>query len=461
MAAIQNKKYKVNMCEGPLLKQIIVFAIPLMMTSLLQLFFHAADLIVVGKYASHEALAAVGATASLSGLIVNLFFGLSVGANVVVARLIGENNRIKIFHATHTAITISLIGGIILSFIGIIFSKNFLKMMDTPEEILGLSTLYMQINFAGMPIAMFYHFGSAILRSIGDTKRPFYFLTIAGIVNVILNMFFVIVCHWSVGGVATATVASQVLSAFMILQVLTKSRESYRIDLKRLHIHWETLKEMMRIGIPTGFQGACFSLANILIQAAINSFGATAVAGNTAAMTVETIGYVSIAAIGQSTLTFTSQNYGGKQYHRIRDVIKYTIMLSVVCSIIVCITLYILRYWEMSLFTDNTEVVNWGIDRLKILLPVYFICGIMDVITNGLRGLGYSISPTIIMILGICVFRIVWIKTVFASSHTLLSILITFPLSWIIVIIACGTLLYKVLQKMPKHNQKLISQNAD
>ncbi len=455
----KDKKYKIDMCKGPLLKQIIVFSIPLMMTSLLQLLFHSADLIVVGKYASHEALAAVGATASLTGLIITLFFGLSVGANVVVARLFGEDNPQRIFHATHTAITLSLIGGIILGFIGIAFSKTFLKMMNTPEEILNLSTLYMQINFAGMPVLMFYNFGSAILRSVGDTKRPFYFLMIAGVVNVLLNLFFVIVCHWSVGGVATATVTSQVLSAFMILQVLTKTREAYRNNLRRLHIHWESLKEMMRIGVPTGFQGACFSLANILVQTAINSFGATAVAGNTAAMTVETIGFVSIAAIGQATLTFCSQNYGGKQYRRIREVIKYTVALSFTCSSIVCITLYLLRHWEMNLFTDNPEVIEWGIARLKILLPFYFLCGLMDVLANGLRGLGYSISPTIIMILGICVFRIAWLKTVFESCHTLLSILITFPLSWTIVLTACGILLYKVLHKFPQNNETLFRNN--
>ncbi|MBR7128592.1 MAG: MATE family efflux transporter [Lentisphaeria bacterium] len=449
MADFKPKQYKINMCEGPLLKQIIVFTIPLSLSALLQFLFNAADLIVVGQFASHQALAAVGATASLTSLIINIFLGVSIGTNVVVARYIGENNNKKISRATHTAIYVSLLGGVILSIIGLSFSKTFLQWMSTPEDVLDMATLYMRIYFAGMPIIMLFNFGSAILRAIGDTKRPFYFLIIAGIINVLLNMFFVIVCHWDAGGVATATVISQGISAFMILQVLRKSRESYRVNLKKLHINWSCLKEMMRIGIPAGFQSSCFSLANIMIQSGINSFGAEAVAGNTAAMYYETIGYIVAASIGQATISFVSQNYGGKQYNRIRQAIRYCTMISIASCLILETLLFIFRYQGIGLFNDNPTVIQWGVRRLVIILPFYFVCATMEITVGSLRGLGHSILPTIIMIFGVCIFRIFWMQTIFKHFASLESICWSFPVSWIIVVIFNGVLLLNILKKFP------------
>ncbi|MBO7146983.1 MAG: MATE family efflux transporter [Lentisphaeria bacterium] len=444
--------YKIDMCRGPLFKQIVVFSIPLMLSGLLQLLFNAVDLMVVGRFASHQALAAVGATNSLTYMIINIFVGLSVGTNVLVARYIGEQNRKGVSRTTHTAILTSLIGGIILALIGIFCSKTMLRWLETPEDILDMSALYMKIYFAGMPVIMLYNFGSAILRAAGDTRRPFYFLVIGGILNVFLNLIFVLCLGWDVGGVATATVISQALSAGLVLYVLMKLRDSCRVKWQGLHIEWRSLREMMWIGIPTGFQSSCFSLANLLIQYYINSFGSKAVAGTTAAVSWEIIFFMVAAAIGQTTISFIGQNSGGKQYLRIHKTIRYCSLLTVFTTIFLSVLLFLFARPMLELFNSDPEVIEWGILRFKICVPVLFICALQETFIGALRGFGYSIMPTVIMLFGICVLRMIWIFTIFRAVPTMQNLLLTYPVSWMFTMLASGIYLFFVLRKYPKEN---------
>ena len=456
VVGVKNRDYQMDMCRGPLFRQIITFSVPLVISGILQLLFNAADLVVVGKFASHQALAAVGCTGPLTHLIINIFIGLSIGTNVLVARYLGEKNRKLTSRTTHTAIMISLIGGVMLAVIGLFVARPMLQWMDTPADVLDMATLYMLIYFSGMPLIMLYNFGSAVLRAMGDTKRPFYFLIIAGIVNVVLNLFFVLCFHWDVAGVATATVISQGVAAILILRVLIQLRDPCRVKLSNLRIEWKSLRAMMWIGIPAGFQASCFSLSNLLIQSAINSFGSAAIAGFTAALTWEVIGFVTSAAIGQTVLSFVGQNYGGKQFGRLRQSVFYCAGLCAAFMFVLGVTLMIFARPLLSCFNSNPEVLDFGVRRFMVCMPLFFTCGLMEIFTSALRGIGKSVMPTVITIFCVCVVRIIYIKTVwlwFPADISLEALLALYPATWMLNAVILWAYWRLVLRKMPRKNQ--------
>ena len=448
-------KYQIDMCRGPLFRQIVLFSVPLMLSGILQLLFNAADLIVIGRFASHEALAAVGATSSLTALIVNVFMGLSVGTNVLVANFYGAKDRKSVSRTVHTAVLIAIIGGIILAGVGIALATPLLRLMATPEDVIDKSSLYMWIYFAGMPFIMLYNFGSAVLRATGDTRRPLYYLLLAGIVNVILNLFFVLVCGMDVAGVALATVASQGIAAILVLRCLRDARDACRLKMRTLRIDQPILKQMLWIGLPAGIQGMFFSLSNITIQSSVNSFGSLALAGNTAAVSLEGFVYIGSNAFHQTVVSFTGQNLGGAQYDRIRRSILYCALCSSAVAIILGYGFFLYGRALLSVYNSTPEVISWGMLRMNILFTTYFLCGIMDVMSGALRGLGHSVMPAVITLLGVCVLRIVWVYTVFPLHPTMENLMLSYPITWGITAAANGYYLYRVCGKLFRNVRKL------
>lgn len=425
-----SRSYEMNMCEGPLLPKILSFTFPLIASGVLQLMFNAADMIVAGRYAGPIALAAVGATSSLINLLINVFMGLSVGANVLVAHYYGAKREKDLSDTIHTSITLSLICGIILLFIGLILSEPLLRLMGTPEDVLPHSVDYMRIYFLGMPVMLLYNFGSAILRAVGDTKRPLYYLTFAGVINVLFNLFFVIKLSMGVKGVAYATVISQTISAFLIIRCLIKNTGMCNLSLRKLCIKWDKTKRIMRVGLPAGFQGAVFSISNVLIQSSVNSFGSIAVAGNTAASNLEGFVYNSMNAFSQTAISFSGQNMGA---HKI-DRVKRTAVLCQICvfatGLILGMAGFIFGGSLLSIYTTEQTVIEFGLKRMSIIFTTYFLCGMMDSMVGSLRGMGYSIMPMIVSLLGACVFRIIWIFTIFRANPTPQILYVSYPISW-------------------------------
>lgn len=426
------RSYNMNMCEGPLFKKIIIFAIPLMLSGVLQLLFNAADIIVVGRFSGSHSLAAVGSTSALINLLINVFIGLSIGANVVVGRYIGANEHQHVEESVHTAILTAILSGIFMMFVGIILARPLLELMGTPDNVIDLSTIYMRIYFLGMPAFMVYNFGAAILRSIGDTKRPLYFLFVSGIVNVIFNLFFVIVLNMGVAGVALATIISQAISATFILMSLHKSDGCLKLERHKLKIHNDKLKMMLKIGLPAGIQGTIFSMSNVLIQSSINSFGSLVMAGNTAAGNIEGFVYTAMNAIYQTSLSFTSQNAGAKKYHRIDRILWMCLLVVIVVGFILGGGAYLLAEPLLGLYTTDKEVISFGINRMEIICTFYMFCGMMDVFVGSLRGLGYSIMPMLVSLTGACLFRIIWIFTVFQVEQSIFSLYVSYPISWLL-----------------------------
>lgn len=450
MEKTKTKKYEIDMCNGPLLGKILVFYFPLMLSGILQLLFNAADIAVAGQFAGNEALAAVGSTSSLTNLLVNLFIGLSVGANVLVARFYGAGQTDELKGMVQTAIATSVIGGIILIFVGFFISKPALLLMGTPDNVINHSVVYMRIYFAGMPFMMAYNFGAAILRAVGDTKRPLYYLLLAGIVNVILNLVFVIVFSMGVAGVATATVISQAISAFLVLRCLVKSDSVYRLELKGIRIHKDKLLKMIQIGLPAGLQGALFSISNVLIQSSVNSFGSDAMAGNTAGSNVEGFVYTAMNAFYQAAISFCGQNYGARKYRRVGKALLLCEILVVVVGLIMGNGAYFLAGTLLKIYTPDPVVIEYGILRMSYICIPYFLCGTMDVMVGGLRGLGYSIMPMLVSLTGACLFRIVWIYTIFRQFKTLECLYISYPISWaltFLVHLICFLVVYRKLLK--------------
>lgn len=449
---MSRRSHEVDMCSGPILVKLVAFAIPVMLSGILQLLFNAADVIVVGRFAGEEALAAVGSTGSLVNMLVNLFVGLSVGTNVLVARYYGANCKEDIRQTVHTAILTALYSGIILIFIGLVFTKPLLVLMGSPEDVLPLSAIYLKVYFLGMPAMMVYNFGSAILRAIGDTRRPMLFLTLAGVVNVLLNLFFVIVCHLSVVGVALATSLSQVLSAGLVVYALIKENGSCHLELKELHIYKDKLWKLIRVGLPAGVQGAIFSISNVLIQSSINSFGSTVMAGNTAASSIEGFVYVSMNAFHQTAVSFVSQNYGARQWKRIRKIGIDCCIMVIVVGLALGSGAYMAANPLLSIYSKQEEVIAYGIIRMGYIALPYWICGLMDTLVGIIRGLGYSIMPMIVSLIGACAFRVIWIYTVFAHYHTLQSLFVSYPVSWILTAGAHVVCLVIVLHKIKKNS---------
>ena len=440
------RSYQVDMCNGPIFKKLIIFAIPLILSGCLQLLFNAADIIVVGRFTGSEALAAVGSTSALINLLVNLFIGISVGANVVLGKYIGARDDENASKTVHTAIFISIVGGIFMIFIGFFFSKPLLELMATPEDVIDLSSLYMRIYFVGMPFFMLYNFGAAILRSIGDTKRPLYFLLISGIINVVFNLFFVIVFHLGVAGVALATMISEGISAILILLCLKHMDGPLHFELKDMRFHKELAFKMLEVGLPAGLQGIIFSISNVLIQSSVNSFGSVVMAGNTAASNIEGFVYTSMNAVYQTSLSFTSQNFGAKKFDRIDKILLECLGIVTVVGLVLGQGAYFFGQQLLSIYTNDKHVIAFGIERLSVISATYCLCGMMDTLVGSLRGVGYSILPMLMSLTGVCVFRVVWIFTVFKALHTQFSLYVSYPISWMITIFA-HTICFLVVRK--------------
>lgn len=414
----------------PLLSSMFKFALPIMAMNLLQLAFNAADMIVVGRFDGSLALAAVGATGSLINLIVNLFMGLSVGTAVVVAQDYGARNNQGIRQSVHTSIAISSITGLFVALLGIILSTPLLQMMGTPGDIISLSTLYMKIHFIGMPASMVYNFGAAILRAVGDSKRPMYFLTVSGVVNVILNIVFVAGFSMGVSGVAWSTVISQYLTMILILTSLSKSEDAIRFNWRRLQVHKGKLGQIVRIGLPAGLQGLLFSISNVLIQSAVNSFGSIMVAASAASSNVENLVGTTTNSYYNAAITYTGQSMGAKDYDKIDEIAKISTVFVFATWLALGGAIVLLGRPLLSLYTTNPEVVGLGMQRLKIMMAVYFSAGIMNVFPGLTRAMGYSILPMLSTLVGACLLRIVWLVTVFKWYPTMMMLFAAYPVTW-------------------------------
>ena len=426
-----NSKKVVNMLEGPLLGPIFLFAMPLFITSVLQLAFNAVDIIVVGKFTGHHALAAVGATGPVINLLVTMFMGISIGASVIMGQNVGARDFKNAQDTLHTAIGISILGGILVLFAGIFTAMPLLRLMQTPPEVIELSGEYLKIYYIGMPGFMVYNFGSALLRAIGDSRRPMYFLTISGVFNVICNLIFVIVFKMGVAGVAIATAISQYIAAALIVTSLLKADGYMKLSFDKIRISKDKALGMMKIGLPAGFQGALFSISNILIQSGINSFGSVVMAGNTAAGNLEGFVYMGMNAVYQTSLSFTSQNMGAKQYDRVKKIFWTCVRVVIVVGLVLGVGAWIFGDKLLRLYTDEPEVIKYGVERLGVVSATYFLCGIMDTMVGGLRGMGYSITPMIISLTAVCILRMIWIATIFQSIHTPVILYLSYPVSWI------------------------------
>lgn len=439
-----------NMCEGPLAGKMLVFTIPLMFSGILQLLFNAADTIVVGRYAGKEALAAVGSTTSLINLLVNMFMGLSVGANILISRYYGAKKEEDIRETVHTSITVAALAGVILAVLGNLFAKPLLILMGSPADVVELAAIYVKIYFAGMPVILIYNYGAAILRAIGDTKRPLYYLTAAGVVNVVLNLIFVIGLKLSVAGVALATVISQCVSVGLLLNCMCKMEGSCRLELKKLGMNKEKAWLLLRHGLPAGLQGSVFSFSNVLIQSSINSFGSVAMAGSSAASNIEGFVYTAMNSFQQTALCFTSQNLGGGKYDRIPKVLRNSLLMVAFVGIVMGGGCYIFGRQLLGVYSSDTEVIAYGIERMKWICLPYFLCGIMDAMVGMLRGLGYAVVPMCVSIVGACGFRILWILTVFSGFHSLEVLFSSYPISWILTggtHLVCFMIVWKRVKK--------------
>lgn len=447
-AGAGGRKYEIDMCNGPLLGKILIFYVPLMLSGILQLLFNAADIVVVGRFAGNESLAAVGATGSLTNLIVNLFIGLSVGANVLVAHFYGAGQKEELKNMVQTAIATAAMSGVILIFVGFFVSRPALVLMGTPDDVISHSVLYMRIYFAGMPFMMVYNFGSAVLRAVGDTRRPLYYLLAAGIVNVILNLIFVIVFHMGVAGVATATVISQAISAALVVRCLALSDSDYRLVLKGMKIDPGKLVKMVQIGTPAGLQGALFSISNVLIQSSVNSFGSIAMAGNTAASNIEGFVYTAMNAFHQAAVSFCGQNYGAMKFKRVGKVTAICLGLVTVVGFLMGSGAYLASGLLLRIYSPDAEVIRYGTLRMAYICILYFLCGAMDVMVGSLRGMGYSIMPMLVSLTGACLFRVVWIYTAFRRIPTLECLYVSYPISWgltFLVHLLCFAVVYRKL----------------
>lgn len=417
--------------EGPLLKRIILYTIPIILTGVLQLLFNAADLIVVGQYCGSISVGAVGATGPVINLLVNLFIGLSVGAGVATAHGIGAGRDEDVRRVVHTSIPLAVICGIILTVIGIFGAEYILRLMDTPEDALKLSASYMRIYFCGITASMLYNFGSAILRAVGDTRSPLIYLTIAGVFNVILNLIFVILLKMDVSGVALATTISQVLSAILIIRTLMKRDDSCRLKLNEIKIYKQQLLRILQVGFPAGIQGSLFSISNVIIQSSVNSFGLEVMSGNAAAQNIEGFVYTSMNSVSQTALNFTGQNHGAGKYDRIKKILIICLSSVFITGLTLGMTAFLFSKPLLSIYiSDSDEAIKYGILRITYICIPYFLCGLMDVATGMLRGIGSSITPLIITVAGVCGFRIVWIYTVFQKFHELETLYISYTISW-------------------------------
>lgn len=434
MMSSKTKQYEMDMCSGPILRKMLMFALPLMLSSILQLLFNAADIVVVGKFAGDNSLAAVGSNTALINLLTNLFIGLSIGANVVAARHYGAKAWDDLRRTVHTAMLLSMLSGALLLVLGVIGAEQMLIWMQTPEEVLPLATVYLRIYFLGMISTMVYNFGSALLRAVGDTKRPLYFLLCAGIINVILNLLFVIGFQMDVMGVAIATVISETVSALLVLRCLVKEKGGIHLELRAMRIDRKKMLQILRIGLPAGFQGVVFALSNVVIQSSVNIFGNIVVAGNSAAANLEGFVYMAMNAFYQTTLSFVSQNYGAGEQKRINRIVLLGEACVIVTGTLLGNMVVFFGNDLLQIYSNNPEVIAAGMVRLHYISMIYALCGIMDVMVGALRGIGYSIMPMIVSIVGVCVLRLIWLATVFQipEFHKIETVYLSYPVTWIL-----------------------------
>lgn len=431
---MRSRTYNIDMCSGALAGKILLFTMPLMLSSILQLLFNAADVVVVGRYVGKEALAAVGSNTALINLMINLFVGLSVGANVVIARDIGEGNDEQVERDVHATATLSLVSGVAMMIFGIIMARRLLILMESPTDVIDLATVYLRIYFLGMPANMIYNFCAAILRAQGDTRRPLYYLTSAGVVNVLLNLLLVIVCDMGVAGVALATIAAQYVSATLVIRCLTREQGRLHLNLKRLGMEWGVVKRIMRVGLPAGFQGVLFSLSNVVIQSSLNSFNnPVIVAGSAASSSIEGFVYVGMNAFHQAAITFIGQNYGAGQVKRVDKVAVECVSFGVLTGLILGNFAYVFGRPLLGIYAPGEpDVVAEGMIRMMYINVPYFLCGIMDVMVGVLRGIGYSIIPMVVSLLGACVLRLAWVAWIFPLHRTPACLYFSYPVTWII-----------------------------
>ena len=432
---MKKNKYEIDMCNGTIMDKLISFALPLMVSGILQLMFNAVDIIVVGRFSGSQALAAVGSTTALINVFTNLFIGVSLGANVLAARFYAAGKDKEMSETVHTAITLALVSGVVMAVVGLVFSRWALEIMGTPADVIDQSSLYMRIYFLGMPFFMVYNYGAAILRAVGDTKRPLMFLIVAGVINAVLNMFLVIAFHMGVAGVAIATVISQMISCLLVLRCLYKTDSSYQLRFSRLCMKKFYLVQIFQVGIPAGIQSTVINFSNALLQSSVNSFGSTAMAGYTAANNVLGFLYASVNAVTQACMSFTSQNYGVGKYKRMDRVLLDCGILSFVIAFVLGCGSYIFGGEILKIYTEDPEVIRCGVEILSITTVPYFLCGIMDLFPGALRGMGHSGVPMILSIIGTVGTRIVWIFWIFPQNRSLYTLFISYPASWAITIV--------------------------
>jgi putative MATE family efflux protein len=441
-------KHSIDMTEGPLFGKIVRYVLPLTATYMMQHLFHFADIMVIGRFASHESMAAIGTTGDLNGMMLILIWGIATGANVVVAQCYGAGDRKALAHAVHSAMALAFTLGTLVFFLGMIFARSLLLGIDVPPEVIDKSCLYWRICFFGTPFMLVYNYACAVLRALGDTRRPLYLLTLGGVVNVLLNLVFVIVFHMDVAGVALATALSQMLSGLLMLRLMLRSTGPERIMLRHVRFYWPQVRRMLYIGIPSGMNGLCWTFPNVLIQRSINSLGAYAMAGSIVSCQLEGVLYVIVIAVYQTAMSFAGQNYGAKRYDRVRR--SVLICLGVICSIN-AVGGWLCLAWGRELLRmikPDALVVEQGFERLSITMSTYFILGAMDTFSGGLRGIGRSISPLVVTFLGACVYRIIWIWAVFPRYRTLGSLLMTYPVSWSFISAVNGAMFFIIVKRL-------------
>ena len=453
MGDFKNKaaSYEMDMVHGPITSKVLIFTVPLVLTGILQLLFNAADVAVVGQFSSSNSVAAIGSTSSLINLLISLFMGIGVGVNVLVARYYAIDHKKDVSETVHTSIAVSLIAGTLLAITGIVLARRLLVLMGSPDDVIDLSTLYIRIYFLNMPANIIYNTGASILRAVGDTKRPLYFLIISGSINVLLNLITVIFFHMDVAGVALATSVSIYVSAALIMLTLIRSSGSFAFSWKKMKITPDKLKKILIVGLPAGLQGTVFSISNVLIQSSINSFGSIAMAGNAASGNIEGFVYVSMNSFYQACVTFTSQNYGVRDMERVKKVLKNCLVLVMITGLILGNSAYFFGNTLLSVFTRDPEAIAFGLKRLSVICTLYFLCGMMDTVCGSVRGLGSSLAPMIVSVVGVCMLRILWIFTVFQipGLHNLVVLYFSYPITWIVTFTA-HLVTYLILMKKIK-----------
>ena len=443
-----NKKYEIDMTNGTIMDKLITFSLPLMLSGILQLMFNAVDIIVVGQFSGSRPLAAVGSTSALINLFTNFFIGISLGTNVLAARFFASGKIKEMSDTVHTSILFAAISGVVMMIVGLLFSRFALELMETPDEVIDMAALYLKIYFVGVPFFMLYNYGAAVLRAVGDTRRPLVFLVISGAVNAILNMVLVILFHLDVEGVAIATVISQMISCVLVLRCLCKTDACYQLHFSKLSINGAYLKQIFQVGVPAGIQSTVINFSNVLLQSSVNSFGSTAMAGYTAANNIFGFMYVSVNAVTQACMSFTSQNYGVGKYKRMDRVLRDCMILSVSVSLIMGILVYVFGPELLHIYTSEEDVIQCGMEILTYTTLTYFFCGLMDLFPGALRGMGHSTVPMILSIVGTVGLRIVWIFLLFPHNRSLDFLFISYPASWIITFIMQIICFYFVRKKV-------------